>query len=171
MNQATPQKKLKILGIAIICFGLLAILVPSVVGLSVAIVVGLLVAVTGLARIAWAFQSGTMGKSFVMVAMGTLTFIAGLALIFNPVFASGVLTIILTAYFISDGIIEIYSGLLMRPMSGWLWLFGGGMVSVVLGVMILSQFPFSGAWAVGILLGIKMLLIGLIIVNVRHRIA
>ena len=35
----------------------------------------------------------------------------------------------------------------------------------MLGVMIWSQFPLSGAWAMGILLGIKLFSIGLIMIT------
>jgi uncharacterized membrane protein HdeD (DUF308 family) len=38
----------------------------------------------------------------------------------------------------------------------------GGIVSVLLGIMIWAQFPLSGVWAIGILLGIKLFFVGLI---------
>jgi uncharacterized membrane protein HdeD (DUF308 family) len=50
----------------------------------------------------------------------------------------------------------------MRPLSGWGWILFGGIVSIWLGVFIWRQYPLSGAWAIGILLGIKLLLVGLI---------
>jgi uncharacterized membrane protein HdeD (DUF308 family) len=40
----------------------------------------------------------------------------------------------------------------------------GGVVSVLLGAMIWRQFPLSGAWAIGVVLGIKLLLIGAIMI-------
>ncbi len=40
----------------------------------------------------------------------------------------------------------------------------GGIVSIVLGVMIWRQFPLSGVWAIGVLLGIKLLFGGMIMV-------
>ena len=55
----------------------------------------------------------------------------------------------------------IAAGLQRRPGSGWGWMLTGGVVSIGLGVMIWSQFPLSGAWAIGILVGIKLLFIGL----------
>jgi uncharacterized membrane protein HdeD (DUF308 family) len=32
-----------------------------------------------------------------------------------------------------------------------------GLVSLLLGLMIWGQFPFSGVWAVGVLVGIKLI--------------
>jgi uncharacterized membrane protein HdeD (DUF308 family) len=99
-----------------------------------------------------------------MVAIGGLTLLCGIALVANPLFASGVLTILLTVYLILDGIAEIAAGFQLRPQAGWGWLLFGGIVSIWLGLMIWSQFPLSGAWAMGILLGIKLFFIGLIMV-------
>jgi len=158
-------KTLTRLGIAAIIFGLLAMLAPTLTGYSIAILVGILVGLAGLARMMWAFRTATLGRGILLFAIGTLTFIAGVAMVVHPVFASGVLTVILTLYFLVDGAAEISAALLLKPAQGWGWLMFGGIVSVLLGFMIWLQFPFSGAWAVGILLGIKLLFIGLIMVT------
>lgn len=70
----------------------------------------------------------------------------------------------LAAYFIPDDIFGITAGLRLRPEEGWGWLMAGGIVSILLGFMIWAQFPLSGVWAMGILLGIKLIFIGLIMV-------
>ena len=41
----------------------------------------------------------------------------------------------------------------------------GGAISIVLGIMIWRQFPLSGVWAIGVLLGIKLLFGGMIMVS------
>jgi uncharacterized membrane protein HdeD (DUF308 family) len=41
----------------------------------------------------------------------------------------------------------------------------GGIVSILLGFMIWGQFPLSGPYALGILLGIKLFFVGLIMVT------
>jgi uncharacterized membrane protein HdeD (DUF308 family) len=38
-------------------------------------------------------------------------------------------------------------------------------VSIWLGIIIRRQFPLSGVWAIGILLGIKLFFVGLIMVT------
>jgi len=99
------------------------------------------------------------------VAMiGGLTLLCGIALLAHPLFASGVLSIILAVYFIIDGISELVAGIQLRPSSGWGWMLFGGIVSILLGIMIWSQFPLSGIWAIGILMGIKLFFVGLIMV-------
>ncbi|HKJ54106.1 MAG TPA: DUF308 domain-containing protein [Gammaproteobacteria bacterium] len=162
------SKNLKIAGAIAILLGLLAMLSPTVTGISIGILVGILVLLAGLVRIVWAFRARDLGRGLLLFAIGGITFIAGLAMITHPMFASGVLTVILTLYFLLDGAAELASGYFMRPAAGSGWLMFAGAISVLLGLMIWSQFPLSGAWAVGILLGIKLLFIGLITITVGH---
>jgi uncharacterized membrane protein HdeD (DUF308 family) len=100
-----------------------------------------------------------------MFVIGGLTLLCGIALLANPLFASGVLTIMLALYFIIDGILEIAAAMRLRPEAGWGWMLFGGIVSILLGAVIWSQFPLSGIWAIGILLGIKLFFVGLIMVT------
>ena len=168
MAQGMHRRNLKIAGATAILLGLLAMLAPVVTGLSIGILVGILVLLAGLVRMIWAFRSRDFGRGLLLFAIGGITFVAGLAMVTHPRFASGVLTVILTLYFLVDGAAELAIGYLMRPAKGSGWLIFAGMVSVLLGLMIWSQFPLSGAWAVGILLGIKLLFIGLITITVGH---
>jgi uncharacterized membrane protein HdeD (DUF308 family) len=154
--------KMTILGVIAIILGILAMLAPGLTGMSVLILVGVLVLIVGMARIIWAFQSGGLGKGLLMFAIGGLTLLCGIVLLAHPLFASGVLTIMLALYFILDGISEIATSIRLRPGSGWGWMLFAGIVSIWLGIMIWGQFPLSGMWAIGILLGIKLVFVGLI---------
>ena len=153
------------LGVIAIILGFLAMLAPMLTGFSIAILLGILVLVAGLIRMIWAFRAGSLGKGLLALVIGALTFICGIVLVANPLFAAGVLTILLASYFIVDGIFEIAAGFQVRPGKGWGWLLFGGIVSVLLGILIWRQFPLSGIWAMGILLGIKLLMVGLIMVT------
>jgi uncharacterized membrane protein HdeD (DUF308 family) len=158
------RNRMKILGAIAIVLGILALLTPVLTGFSIVILLGVLVLIAGIDRIIWAFQADSLGRGLLMFAIGGLTLLCGIALIANPLFVSGVLSLLLIAYFILDGIFELTAGLRLRPEEGWGWLLAGGIVSVLLGIMIWAQFPLSGVWAMGVLLGIKMIFIGLIMV-------
>jgi uncharacterized membrane protein HdeD (DUF308 family) len=169
MNQFTDVakaggKKMTVYGVIAIILGMLAMLTPGLTGLSVIIMLGVIVLVGGIVRIIWAFQAGSLGKGVLMFMIGGLTLLCGIALLANPLFASGVLTIMLAVYFIVDGIFEIVAGARLRPETGWGWMLFGGIVSVWLGIIIWRQFPLSGVWAIGILLGIKLFFVGLIMI-------
>jgi uncharacterized membrane protein HdeD (DUF308 family) len=157
-------KRMTAFGVIAISLGLLAMLAPVSAGVSLAMVLGGLVVVSGIIRMLWAFQSDRLGRGVWMLAVGGLTLICGLALLAHPLFASGVLTIVLVAYLILDGVSEVVVGF-GRPGDGGGWLILGGIVSIVLGGMMWAQYPLSGAWAMGMLLGIKLFLVGLTMIT------
>ncbi len=156
--------RMTIFGVIAIILGILCLLAPGMTGISVMALVGVLVLVAGIVRIIWAFQAGSFGKGLLMFAIGGLTLLCGIVLLANPLFGSAVLTVMLALYFILDGISEIAAGVRLRPEAGWGWMLFGGIVSILLGMMIWGQFPLSGVWAIGILLGIKLFFVGLIMV-------
>ncbi len=130
-----------VLGIVTMILGFLAMLAPMFTGFSILMLVGIIVVIAGIARMLWAFTAGSFGKGALAFAIGGLTLLCGLVLMFNPMFASGVLTIVLAIYLVVDGGVEIAAGFELRPTSGWGWLLFGGIVSMLLGIMIWRQAP------------------------------
>ena len=81
-------------------------------------------------------------------------------MIFRPVVGLLSMTLLLAVYFIVDGVSEIFAAFKMKPDRGWGWLLFNGIVAVLLGAMIWRQWPVSGAWAIGLLVGIHILFSG-----------
>jgi len=158
-------KRITVLGVVAIILGVLAMLMPVLAGASVVLFLGVLVLAAGIVRMIWAFGSDSVGKGMLKFAVGVLTLLCGIVLLAHPLFASVVLTLVLAIYFVLDGIVEIVAGIKRRPALGWIWMLVGGIVSILLGVVIWRQFPLSGIWAIGILLGIKLLFVGFIMVT------
>jgi len=157
--------RMTLFGVIAIILGILAMMAPVLTGMWVIILVGVLVLIGGIVRIIWALQAGSLGKGLPMFAIGGLTLLCGIVLLAHPLFASGVLTILLALYFVLDGISEIAASVRLRPGSGWGWMLFAGIVSIWLGIIIWGQFPLSGVWAIGILLGIKLFFVGLIMLK------
>jgi uncharacterized membrane protein HdeD (DUF308 family) len=152
-------------GVVTMILGALALAAPLVMGSSIALLVGVLVLVGGVARMIWAFGAGSLGRGLVRLLVGALTLVCGLAMIASPLFAAGLLTIVLAAYFLLDGVFEVSAAFAVRPRAGWGWMLFGGIVSIVLAVMMWRQYPLSGPWAIGVLLGIKLFLAGLMMIT------
>lgn len=160
----TAGKKMTTFGVIAIILGILAMLAPGITGASVAMFLGILVLIAGIMRIVWAFQSETFGRGALIFVIGGLTLACGIALLANPLFAVGVMSIIMAIYFIVDGIGELIAGMKTWGNSGG-WLVFSGIVSIMLGGMIWKQYPLSGAYAMGILIGIKLFFIGLTMIT------
>ena len=164
MNEMNSEIKsgagsMKWMGILTIIFGILAMMMPYITGQSVLLLIGILVMAGGILRLIWAFKAGSLGKGILVFLIGVLTLLAGFWIITEPFVAAGALTIVLSIYFFADGLMEIIAAFSVAEGKGWL-LFDG-IVTVVLGVLLFTGFPFSGPLAVGILLGIKLLFAGI----------
>jgi uncharacterized membrane protein HdeD (DUF308 family) len=149
-----------IVGILMLVCGILAIGSPLVAGMSVTVIVGIMLLVGGIAQCFLAFQAGAFGEGLLIFIMGALTAVAGLYLFNQPLAGLASITIFLAAYFVVTGISELVSAFQIRPAEGWGLMLFNGIVTLLLGIMIWRQFPLSGAWAVGVLFGIKLVLGG-----------
>ena len=78
----------------------------------------------------------------------------------HPLLGLSFLTLLLTAYFVTEGIWKIIASFSYRSAKGWLCVMASGLVTLALGVVIWQQWPLSGLWAVGTLVGINLVVTG-----------
>lgn len=149
-----------ILGIGMIILGILAMGAPIVTGVAVGILVGVLIIAGGLAQAVYAFKAKSWGSGTVGVLLGGLSVLCGILMLGHPLFGLAFLTLLLAAYFVVDGIFEIAFAFRLKPLQGWGWTLISGIVSLLLGILIWRQWPLSGVWAVGLLVGINILFSG-----------
>jgi uncharacterized membrane protein HdeD (DUF308 family) len=156
---AAGGKRMTTLGVIAMVLGVLAMLAPALTGFSIILLLGVLVSISGALRMVWAFRSGSVGRGLWSFVIGSLTLLCGVAMLANPLFGSAVMTLVLAVYFLLDGVVEIVVGAGRLGKGGGLLIFCG-LVSLLLAVLIWRQYPLSGAWAMGVLLGIKLLFVG-----------
>ena len=147
-------------GIFLLISGFLALLSPLAAGLSIAVIIGVLLLANGLAQLLLVFKAASFGEGIVLALLGVLAIAAGAYMISQPGAALGVLTLFLAGYFVATGIVEIFGAFAARPAQGWGWLLAGAIVSLLLGLMIWRQYPLSGVWAVGVLVGVRLMMTG-----------
>jgi uncharacterized membrane protein HdeD (DUF308 family) len=155
-----------VMGVIVLITGILAIGSPFIAGLSVALAVVILLIIGGVGQVIFAIPTFaiSVGTGLVSTIIGVLSVLVGGYMLANPDVALATLTVFLAAYFIVSGIFEAVLSLQARPASGWGWSLFSGIVSVILGIMIWSEFPVSGAWAVGILVGIRLIFGGITLI-------
>ena len=152
------------LGVLNAIVGFLAIGSPMVAGMSVVILVGIFMLIAGISQLFGSFKAGSFGSGALGFIGGLLTSVAGLLMFTRPLFGLGVLTILLGIYFFIDGIGEIALAFRIKPEKGWGWTLISGILAILLGFFIMSQWPFSGAWAIGMLVGIHLVFRGISLV-------
>lgn len=147
-------------GFAVMLLGVLAVMVPFVSGVAVTSFVAVLITAAGLTMTMYAFKAGSFGKGLLQFLFGGITVICGVALFVTPLIGMFTLTGILMVYFLVDGIFAIFSGVKGRPAPGWGWVTISGIVSIVLAVLLYREWPDSGTYAVGLLVGIRLIFTG-----------
>jgi uncharacterized membrane protein HdeD (DUF308 family) len=146
-------------GIVLVILGFVAIAVPPLATLAVAILIGWLFLISGVAGLIMTFMTRGAPGFWWSLFSALLGIAAGLVLLISPVAGAVSLTYLLIAFFTIEGILTIMFALdHKRDLSGrWGWMLASGIVDLVLAVMILAGLPSSAAWAIGLLVGINML--------------
>ena len=147
-------------GVALAIMGLLSIMAPLFTGAAVTILVGILMLAAGITRGVFAFRAQTFGKGALMFLLGGIVALGGLLLLARPLIGLASLTMVLAAFFFADGIIEAIYAFQLRPVKGWGWMLLSGISSGLLGFFIVYEWPVSGAWAIGVLVGVRLLFSG-----------
>jgi len=154
------------LGVLGMVVGVMAMVSPLVAGTSVTAVAGFFMLVAGLSQLVGAFRAGSFGSGGLGFLGGLLTSLAGLLMFLRPLFGLGALAILLGIYFFADGISEIALSFRVKPEKGWGWTLFSGVLALLLGILIFRQWPLSGAWAIGVLVGIYLFVRGFSLVAI-----
>lgn len=164
-RKALPASNtLMLIGIALAVFGALLLLSPAAVGGAVVKLVALVLVLTGMAQLLHALRSGSTTHKSVSGILGAIVAAVGVLVWFNPELGSGFLTALLMIFFVVNGLWKISTALRFRGLAGWSWLLLSGLVSLVFVWLLWAQWPLSGAWAIGVLVGLDLLLAGIALI-------
>jgi len=147
-------------GSIVLILGILAMMAPLAYGFAVTAMVAILLLAAGLAQTVYALKSETILTGLGTFLFGGLAALCGLAMLVFPGKGLAAITMFLAFYFIADGIISLVNGIRFRPFKGWGSMVFSGVISLLLGWMIWSKWPVSGIWAVGILVGVRLIFAG-----------
>lgn len=149
-------------GVALVILGLLAISFAAFTTLISVIFIGFLLLFSGVLVIIDSFQfwRGRGASFFLQLLMGILYVAVGLMFIFRPQLGSLSLTLFLGILFVILGVFRIFYSLSFGlPRSGWI-LFSG-IITLILGILILAEWPVSGLFIIGLFVGIDLLFLGI----------
>ncbi|SEW03073.1 HdeD family acid-resistance protein [Natrinema salifodinae] len=159
-------RMLALAGAAVGVLGLLAIALPVATGLSISIALGILLVVGGIVHGVHAFAARGWRGSAWQLALAIVSVVAGLAVLAAPVVALVTLTLALVAYLIVDGVAELWTAMRLAGTPGRTSIAVSGVASIVLAALLWAGFPADAIWAIGLLVGVNLLVTGLSMVAV-----
>jgi uncharacterized membrane protein HdeD (DUF308 family) len=145
-------------GILLVVLGLLAVVVPVLAGLTVAIVFGWLFLISGIVGLFTTFAMRHAPGFWWSLLSAVLGIVVGGWLLVQPGLGLVSLTYLLIAFFIIEGVATIMFAVEhRRALSGrWGWMLVSGIVDLFLAAVILAGLPGTVEWALGLIVGINM---------------
>lgn len=148
------------LGILFIILGGIGLgLVVSLTLISV-MFFGILLIIGGILQVIDSGRSREWRGLFGHIIIALLYLFAGGMILHDPILASSIITAILAATLILIGVIRFIMALMLKDSGGWGWLLIAGLMAIILGVLILAQWPWSGLWVIGLFIAIEMIVNG-----------
>ncbi|WP_306056616.1 HdeD family acid-resistance protein [Natronococcus wangiae] len=161
-------RTLALAGGVLVLLGLLAMLLPIATGVAITYLVGALLVVGGIVHAGHAVTARGWRGSLWQLTLAIVSVVAGILLLVNPVLGLLSLTILVIAYLLVDGVAELGMSLRMGGEPGRGWIAASGVTSLVLAGLLWAGFPADAAWAIGLLVGISLVVTGLSMVAVAY---
>jgi len=152
-------------GLFMMGLGFIAIVLPQISTLAVEIFVGWLFFIGGILRLLAVLHARNAPGFWWSLITAALACVLGAILITHVQQGVLSLTLALAIMFAVEGIGGILISLDYRPhVPNWGWTLLSGLVDLVLVYLIWQGWPGTAAWAIGLLVGINMLFVGLALV-------
>jgi uncharacterized membrane protein HdeD (DUF308 family) len=149
------------LGVVYVIAGLIALSSVVFATKVTVFVVGIMMLISGIAEVINAFQFKSWGKFFLWLLLGLLYIAAGFVTFENPLLAAAVLTLVLGIALVVSGVMRVILAFSMREGMSWTWVVLSGVITLLLGLIILAHWPVSSLFVLGVLLGVDLLIIGI----------
>src|SRR5216684_345856 len=126
-------------GVLLIVFGMVAIGSPFLAAVAVNVVIAWLIVLAGVVHLMLAFRAHGASSMIWKLLVGLAYVFFGAYMILHPLLGVASLTLVLASLFLIEGVLDII---------------------LFLGLMIYMQWPSSSAWAIGVLVGVSMIISG-----------
>jgi uncharacterized membrane protein HdeD (DUF308 family) len=148
-----------VLGMLMAFLGLVAIIGAPKTGFLSVILLGAFLVVAGAFEVYHALRHREGGNRLLFLLGGILSIVVGGMLVTRAGVGLAAITFLLAGYFVANGIFHCVTSIADRYLH-WGWDFLQGVVSILLGVIVFSQWPNSSLWLVGTLVGVEIFLRG-----------
>jgi uncharacterized membrane protein HdeD (DUF308 family) len=148
----------KPVGVLAVIAGFVAIVVPAVASVATALFIGWVLLFGGIVMLVEVFRHE--GHRVLRLLYSALVIVVGLYLLLAPLKGTVGLTFVLVVNFLILGSVRVMIGVSGRGQPGASAVILNGVLSLIIGLLILADFPSSADWAIGLLVGIDLLFFG-----------
>jgi uncharacterized membrane protein HdeD (DUF308 family) len=152
------------LGILFVILGMACIAFDVTATFATVLIFGWMLLIGGVFALVQAFTVGTWSGLVLYLLSALFRGFTGYLLIRYPLVGAEALTLVLASFFVVSGLFRAI-GFGMVKIPRWGWAVFSGVVSVVLGVMLLVQIPISGIWFIGFAIGVDLIFDGAAVIG------
>lgn len=146
-------------GIVIVVLGIAAVVRSVTATVASMLFFGWLLVIASGVEVAQAAMVGHWAGFFQHLLAALLFGIIGLLIVTRPVISAEVVTILMAAFFLVGGLFQLI-GALAVALPGWGWQAADGIITFILGLLVIAQWPASGLWVIGLFVGIDLIFYG-----------
>lgn len=147
-------------GIILILLGAAAISVPLAASIAIEVLFGWIFVISGVVTIAHSFRALSSGKCILRLLGGVFYLAVGIMFLGYPMQGVLTLTLLLAILFMFEGVMKIAVAVQLRPSPNWGWMLASGIAALILAALIISGYPSSATWILGLLVGINLIFSG-----------
>jgi uncharacterized membrane protein HdeD (DUF308 family) len=149
------------MGVVTAALGVFLIIYPFATATITTVLLGWTLIFVSIAQFVFALHSQTVGNFFLKVVLSLLYGFCGIALAFFPIEGLAALTGLLGTLLLVYAGVATVTAFQVRPVEGWGWFLADAAASLLMGILILAQWPSSSLWAIGTLVGVSVLMGGI----------
>ncbi|MGW2840797.1 HdeD family acid-resistance protein [Streptomyces sp. NPDC001493] len=161
---------LVVLGILLVAAGIVGLIYTGVATLTSMLLFGWLLLIGGVVGLAHAVQSRGSNFFWLAVVVAALNIAAGVVVIHDPYGSAEALTMFAALLFLTGGLFRLVGSVVVRgPQFGWTLLQGA--FGLLLGLLVLFDWPHSSRYVLGLFFSLSLLFdgLGLIAIGVGGR--
>ena len=148
-------------GIALIVLGVLGLGAVALLSVASAVWFGAMIFVGGIVVLVDAFRHQGWKSRLLHILIGVLYLAVGVVTFANPLVATASLTLLAGCGLVAAGVLRLVVAFQNRELPSWGWVAFSGLLSLLLGGMIIAQWPASSLWVLGTFLAIELIFQGL----------
>jgi uncharacterized membrane protein HdeD (DUF308 family) len=147
------------LGIGLVIIGTIALFIMPAATMGTVLVLGWLLVISGVVEAIHAFRMRRWGGIFLHLLAGILGILIGLLVVTHPVAGALAWTLLFASFFAVIGLFRLIAAIRLK-FPNWGWAVFDGAITLVLGILLWVQWPWSGLWFLGFAVGVSLILRG-----------
>jgi len=147
------------LGICMIVLGVVALAIAPADTIGTLIVVGWLLVLSGIFEAVHGFEARRSHSMFLHLIGGVLGGLVGLLVVTHPAAGALAWTLLFASFLTVIGLFRIIAAAKLK-LPHWGWSVFDGSITLLLGLLVWAEWPWSAMWFIGMAVGISLLLRG-----------